>query len=208
MLTKTMLKALHAWYREDGWVKALYDAIDADMTGVDGKLMQDYYNLFFDKLDEDGCKGLEKDLGLTPAKYATLEMRRSDIQINWLAKQFASMPAIQQICDGIYNGDCTAEYDGDATITYAFRHYMEPAPYTDALVASVDSIKPAHIDYKFRYIYNKWRDYYYPLFWSNVKAKTWTDEESMIWSDNYALRHNLSYMKTRTWKETMIKDVD
>lgn len=68
MLTKTMLKALHAWYREDGWVKALYDAIDADMTGVDGKLMQDYYNLFFDKLDEDGCNVLEKDLGLTPAK--------------------------------------------------------------------------------------------------------------------------------------------
>ena len=208
MLTKTMLKALHAWYREDGWVKALYDAIDADMTGVDGKLMQDYYNLFFDKLDEDGCNVLEKDLGLHPAKDATLDMRRSDIQINWLAKQFASMPAIQQICDGIYNGDCTAEYDGDATITYAFCHYMEPAPYTDALVKSVDRIKPAHIDYKFRYIYNKWRDYYYPLFWSNVKAKTWTDEESMIWSDNYALRHNLSYMKTRTWKETMIKDVD
>lgn len=208
MLTKTMLKALHAWYRGDKWVKALYDAIDSDMTGVDGKLMQDYYNLFFDKLDEDGCKVLEKDLGLTPAKDATLEMRRSDIQINWLSKQFASLPAIQQICDGIYNGDCTAEYDGDATITYAFRHYMEPALYTDALVKSVDRIKPAHIDYKFRYIYNKWRDYYYPLFWSNVKAKTWTDEESMIWSDNYALRHNLSYMKTRTWKETMIKDVD
>lgn len=208
MLTKTMLKALHAWYRCDKWVKALYDAIDSDMTGVDGKLMQDYYNLFFDKLDEDGCKALEKDLGLTPAKDGTLEMRRSDIQINWLAKQFASMPAIQQICDGIYNGDCTAEYDGDATITYAFRHYMEPASYTDALVKSVDRIKPAHIDYKFRYIYNKWRDYYYPLFWSNVKAKTWADEESMIWSDNYALRQNWSYMKTRTWKETMIKDVD
>ncbi len=208
MLTKTMLKALHAWYRGDKWVKALYDAIDSDMTGVDGKLMQDYYNLFFDKLDEDGCKVLEKDLGLTPAKDATLEMRRSDIQINWLSKQFASLPAIQQICDGIYNGDCTAEYDGDATITYAFRHYMEPALYTDALVKSVDRIKPAHIDYKFRYIYNKWRDYYYPLFWSNVKAKTWTDEESMIWSDNYALRQNWSYINTRTWKETMIKDVD
>lgn len=208
MLTKTMLKALHAWYRGDKWVKALYDAIDSDMTGVDGKLMQDYYNLFFDKLDEDGCKVLEKDLGLTPAKDATLEMRRSDIQINWLSKQFASLPAIQQICDWIYNGDCTAEYDGDATITYAFRHYMEPALYTDALVKSVDRIKPAHIDYKFRYIYNKWRDYYYPLFWSNVKAKTWTDEESMIWSDNYALRQNWSYINTRTWKETMIKDVD
>lgn len=208
MLTKTMLKALHAWYRGDKWVKALYDAIDSDMTGVDGKLMQDYYNLFFDKLDEDGCKVLEKDLGLTPAKDATLEMRRSDIQINWLSKQFASLPAIQQICDWIYNGDCTAEYDGDATITYAFRHYMEPALYTDALVKSVDRIKPAHIDYKFRYIYNKWRDYYYPLFWSNVKAKTWTDKESMIWSDNYALRQNWSYINTRTWKETMIKDVD
>ena len=118
------------------------------------------------------------------------------------------MPAIQQICDGIYNGDCTAEYDGDATITYAFRHYMEPAPYTDALVDSVDRIKPAHIDYKFRYDYNVWRDYYYPLFWSNVKEKTWTTEAGMIWSDNYALRHNWSYMKTRTWKETLIKDVD
>ena len=104
MLTDTMLRALHAWYRKDKWVKALYDAMDADMSGVDGKLMQDYYNLFFDKLDEDGCKVLEKDLGLTPAKDATLDMRRSDIQINWLAKQFASMPAIQQICDGIYNG--------------------------------------------------------------------------------------------------------
>lgn len=208
MLTDTMLRALHAWYRKDKWVKALYDAMDADMTGVDGKLMQDYYNLFFDKLDEDGCKVLEKDLGLHPAKDATLDMRRGDIQINWLAKQFASMPAIQQICDGIYNGDCTAEYDGDATITYAFRHYMEPAPYTDALVASVDRIKPAHIDYKFRYDYNVWRDYYYPLFWSNVKEKTWTTEAGMIWSDNYALRHNWSYMKTRTWKETLIKDVD
>ena len=68
MLTDTMLRALHAWYRKDKWVKALYDAMDADMSGVDGKLMQDYYNLFFDKLDEDGCKVLEKDLGLHPAK--------------------------------------------------------------------------------------------------------------------------------------------
>ncbi len=68
MLTKTMLKALHAWYRGDKWVKALYDAIDSDMTGVDGKLMQDYYNLFFDKLDEDGCKALEKDSGTDTCK--------------------------------------------------------------------------------------------------------------------------------------------
>lgn len=208
MLTNIMLRALHVWYRGDKWINALYDAIDADMTGIDSKLMQDYYNLFFDKLDKDGCKVLEKDLGLNPAKNATLEMRRSEIQINWLAKQFASMPAIQQICDGIYNGDCTAEYDGDATITYVFRHYIKPAPFTDALVKSVDRIKPAHIDYKFRYDYNKWRDYYYPLFWSNVNAKTWMDESSMLWTDNYALRHNWSYMKTRTWKETMIKDVD
>lgn len=208
MLTDTMLRALHAWYRKDKWVKALYDAMDADMSGVDGKLMQDYYNLFFDKLDEDGCKVLEKDLGLHPAKDATLDMRRSDIQINWLAKQFASMPAIQQICDGIYNGDCTAEYDGNATITYAFRHYMEPAPYTDVLVQSVDRIKPAHIGYKFRYDYNKWRDYCYPFFWSNVKEMEWADERSMLWSDNYSIRHNWAYMKTRTWEETKIKDID
>lgn len=208
MLTDTMLQALHAWYRKDKWVKALYDAMDADMSGVDGKLMQDYYNLFFDKLDEDGCKVLEKDLGLTPAKDATLDMRRSDIQINWLAKQFVSLPTIQQICDGIYNGSCTAEYDGDATITYAIRHYMEPAPYTDILVKSVDRIKPAHIDYKFRYDYNVWRNYYYPLFWSNVKEKKWAAEAGMVWSDNYSIWRSWSYMKTRTWKETMIKDVD
>ena len=55
MLTDTMLRALHAWYRKDKWVKALYDAMDADMSGVNGKLKQDYNSLFFDKLDEDGC---------------------------------------------------------------------------------------------------------------------------------------------------------
>lgn len=208
MLDKTMLRALHAWYRKDPWIKWLFEAIDADMSGVDAKLQQDYNNMFFDRLDEDGCEVLEKDLALIQAKDATLESRRADIQTNWLAKQFASMPTIQQICDGIYNGSCTAEYDGDATITYAIRHYMEPAPYTDILVKSVDRIKPAHIDYKFRYDYNVWRNYYYPLFWSNVKEKKWAAEAGMVWSDNYSIWRSWSYMKTRTWKETMIKDVD
>ncbi|MDY2739577.1 MAG: hypothetical protein SOU94_07085 [Acidaminococcus sp.] len=208
MLDQIMLRALHPWYRKDPWVKALYAAIDADMESTNEKLDQDYNNIFFDRLDENGCSVLEKDLGLKPGKDATLDARRKNIQSTWLAKRFASMTVIQQICDGIYKGDCKAEYDGDATITYAFRHYLDPAPYTGDLVEAVDQIKPAHIDYKFRYDYNVWRDYYYPLFWSNVKEKTWTTEAGMIWSDNYALRHNWSYMKTRTWKDSMIKDVE
>ena len=31
MLDKVMLRALHAWYRQDPWVKALYAAVDTDM---------------------------------------------------------------------------------------------------------------------------------------------------------------------------------
>jgi len=208
MLDQIMLRALHPWYRKDPWVKALYAAIDADMESTNEKLDQDYNNIFFDRLDENGCSVLEKDLGLKPGKDATLDARRANIQSTWLAKRFASMTVIQQICDGIYKGDCKAEYDGDATITYAFRHYLEPAPYTGDLVEAVDQIKPAHIDYKFRYDYNVWRNYYYPLFWKNLKDRTWEEEQGIEWAENYAMRHDWAYMKSRTWKDSMIKDVE
>lgn len=208
MLDDVMLRALHRWYRQDPWVKALYAAVDADMENANEKLEQDYNNMFFDRLDEHGCSVLEKDLGLSPGKDTTLDARRVNIQTAWLAKRFASMTVIQQICDGIYKGDCKAEYDGDATIIYAFRNYLEPAPYTGDLVAAVDQIKPAHIDYKFRYDYNVWRNYYYPLFWRNLKAKTWNEEHAIEWSENYAMHHDWAYMQSRTWKDSLIKDLD
>ncbi len=38
MLDKVMLRALHAWYRQDPWVKALYAAVDTDMKSANEKL--------------------------------------------------------------------------------------------------------------------------------------------------------------------------
>lgn len=140
-----MINCLHKLYREDNWIKELFSVTGHNIDNVDTKLNQVYDNNFFDTLDENACKVLEKDLGIKDVK-STLKQRRDIISAKWLASAFCSLKIIQQLADN-YDKDCIGvDYDGDATLIYNLKHNKSGQTWQD-FINAVDIIKPAHFDY-------------------------------------------------------------
>ena len=75
------LKALNKIYRNDPWVRELYQAAGLQLQDIDGVLDELLDNGFFDAVGARGLRVYEKDLGISPK--GSVDQRRQIVQMLW-----------------------------------------------------------------------------------------------------------------------------
>lgn len=152
-----ILKLLHKIYREDEYTNALLNPIENKFNDVLQAIEEAKNTLFFNSLNEEGCKWYEALLDLIPTEKQTLEDRQAQIQAKWQSNLHSDIYLIQQVCDAWKNGEVEADFiNGKLQITFV-GSYGVPEDL-DGLIEAVKNVKPAHLAYYIIFKYLLIRD--------------------------------------------------
>lgn len=135
------LYAINKMYRNDPWVRELYQSAGLQLQDIDGVLDELLNNGFFDAVGDRGIRVYEKDLGISPS--GSLEQRRAMVEMLWHNNGKCDLEKIKAIiktfvdddADVIFkNGILHLEFN-DSSFVYAI----------DKLRENLKIVKPAHI---------------------------------------------------------------
>ena len=135
------LKAINKMYRNDLWVRKLYQSAGLQLQDIDVLLDELLDNGFFDTVSERGLRVYEKDLGIV-AK-GSIEQRRNIVQMLWNNSGKCTLEKIKAIIKTFVLDDVDVKFeDGllkiefyDSSFVYAVNQIRE----------NLTIVKPSHI---------------------------------------------------------------
>lgn len=135
------LKAINKMYRNDPWVRELYQSAGLQLQDIDVLLDELLDNGFFDTVSERGLRVYEKDLGIV-AK-GSIEQRRNIVQMLWNNSGKCTLEKIKAIIKTFVLDDVDVKFeDGllkiefyDSSFVYAVNQIRE----------NLTIVKPSHI---------------------------------------------------------------
>ena len=144
------LKAINKMYRNDPWVRELYQAAGLQLQDIDGLLDELLDNGFFDTVSERGLRVYEKDLGIV-AK-GSIEQRRNIVQMLWNNSGKCTLEKIKAIIKTFVLDDVDVKFeDGllkiefyDSSFVYAVNQIRE----------NLTIVKPSHIGISIADVHN------------------------------------------------------
>lgn len=144
------LKAINKMYRNDPWVRELYQAAGLQLQDIDGLLDELLDNGFFDTVSERGLRVYEKDLGIV-AK-GSIEQRRNIVQMLWNNRGKCTLEKIKAIIKTFVLDDVDVKFeDGllkiefyDSSFVYAVNQIRE----------NLTIVKPSHIGISIADVHN------------------------------------------------------
>lgn len=144
------LKAINKMYRNDPWVRELYQSAGLQLQDIDVLLDELLDNGFFDTVSERGLRVYEKDLGIV-AK-GSIEQRRNIVQMLWNNSGKCTLEKIKAIIKTFVLDDVDVKFeDGllkiefyDSSFVYAVNQIRE----------NLTIVKPSHIGISIADIHN------------------------------------------------------
>lgn len=144
------LKAINKMYRNDPWVRELYQSAGLQLQDIDVLLDELLDNGFFDTASERGLRVYEKDLGIV-AK-GSIEQRRKIVQMLWNNSGKCTLEKIKAIIKTFVLDDVDVKFeDGllkiefyDSSFVYAVNQIRE----------NLTIVKPSHIGISIADIHN------------------------------------------------------
>lgn len=144
------LKAINKMYRNDSWVRELYQAAGLQLQDIDVLLDELLDNGFFDTVSERGLRVYEKDLGIV-AK-GSIEQRRNIVQMLWNNSSKCTLEKIKAIIKTFVLDDVDVKFeDGllkiefyDSSFVYAVNQIRE----------NLTIVKPSHIGISIADVHN------------------------------------------------------
>lgn len=144
------LKAINKMYRNDPWVRELYQAAGLQMQDIDVLLDELLDNGFFDTVSERGLRVYEKDLGI--ASKGSIEQRRNIVQMLWNNSGKCTLEKIKAIIKTFVLDDVDVKFeDGllkiefyDSSFVYAVNQIRE----------NLTIVKPSHIGISIADVHN------------------------------------------------------
>ena len=135
------LKAINKMYRNDPWVRELYQSAGVQLQDIDVLLDELLDNGFFDTVSERGLRVYEKDLGIV-AK-GSIEQRRNIVQMLWNNSGKCTLEKIKAIIKTFVLDDVDVKFEGgllkiefyDSSFVYAVNQIRE----------NLTIVKPSHI---------------------------------------------------------------
>lgn len=151
-----IIALLNVAYRQDEFINDFTGAVTSVMNSLIQFCESVKNNIFFDSLDEEGAQWWEKMLNIVPKTTQTLADRRSKIQAKWLSANHNDIALIQRVCNSWKNGEIVAGFINNK-IQLQFVGSLGIPSDLDALKASIEEIKPAHLPYiiLFKYLLKK-----------------------------------------------------
>lgn len=147
---KYALKAINKMYRNDPWVRELYQSAGLQLQDIDVLLDELLDNGFFDTVSERGLRIYEKDLGIV-AK-GSIEQRRNIVQMLWNNSGKCTLEKIKAIIKTFVLDDVDVKFeDGllkiefyDSSFVYAVNQIRE----------NLTIVKPSHIGISIADVHN------------------------------------------------------
>ena len=144
------LKAINKMYRNDPWVRELYQSAGLQLQDIDILLDELLDNGFFDTVSERGLRVYEKDLGIV-AK-GSIEQRRNIVQMLWNNSGKCTLEKIKAIIKTFVLDDVDVKFeDGllkiefyDSSFVYAVNQIRE----------NLTIVKPSHIGISIADVHN------------------------------------------------------
>lgn len=144
------LKAINKMYRNDPWVRELYQSAGLQLQDIDVLLDELLDNGFFDTVSERGLRVYEKDLGIV-AK-GSIEQRRKIVQMLWNNSSKCTLKKIKAIIKTFVLDDVDVKFeDGllkiefyDSSFVYAVNQIRE----------NLKIVKPSHIGISIADVHN------------------------------------------------------
>ena len=144
------LKAINKMYRNDPWVRELYQSAGLQLQDIDVLLDELLDNGFFDTVSERGLRVYEKDLGIV-AK-GSIEQRRNIVQMLWNNSGKCTLEKIKAIIKTFVLDDVDVKFeDGllkiefyDSSFVYAVNQIRE----------NLKIVKPSHIGISIADVHN------------------------------------------------------
>ena len=138
------LKAINKMYRNDPWVRELYQAAGLQLQDIDELLNVLLDNGFFDAVGEHGLSVYEKDLGIKGE--GTVEQRRSIVQMLWNNNGKCTLEKIKAIVKTIVLDDVEVKFEegvlklefNNSSFVYAVNQIRK----------NLTIVKPSHIGLK------------------------------------------------------------
>lgn len=144
------LKAINKMYRNDPWVRELYQSAGLQLQDIDVLLDELLDNGFFDTVSEHGLRVYEKDLGIV-AK-GSIEQRRNIVQMLWNNSGKCTLEKIKAIIKTFVLDDVGVKFEGgllkiefyDSSFVYAVNQIRE----------NLTIVKPSHIGISIADVHN------------------------------------------------------
>lgn len=144
------LKAINKMYRNDPWVRELYQSAGLQLQDIDVLLDELLDNGFFDKVSERGLRVYEKDLGIV-AK-GSIEQRRNIVQMLWNNSGKCTLEKIKAIIKTFVLDDVDVKFENgllkiefyDSSFVYAVNQIRE----------NLTIVKPSHIGISIADVHN------------------------------------------------------
>lgn len=138
------LKAINKMYRNDPWVRELYQAAGLQLQDIDELLDVLLDNGFFDAVGEHGLSVYEKDLGIKGE--GTVEQRRSIVQMLWNNNSKCTLEKIKAIVKTFVLDDVEVKFEegvlklefNNSSFVYAVNQIRK----------NLTIVKPSHIGLK------------------------------------------------------------
>lgn len=171
MITKNdFISLLHKLQSEDKFVNDLFTSVGFVVNKALDAITAIKNEMYFDTMVYL-VPYYEKIMQISPRADQTLTDRRSQIKARWLSRGHNSITLLQNVLNSWLNGETTAEFiNGKIKITF---HSIYGIP-TDfqAVLDTLNVIKPAHIGYLLAYKYLLKRDIHNVMTKNEMQTKT------------------------------------
>lgn len=135
------LKAINKIYRNDPWVRELYQAAGLQLQDVDELLDVLLDNGFFDAVGDRGLRVYEKDLGITGD--GTVEQRRAIVQMLWNNNGKCTLDKIKTIVKTFVLDDVDVQFEeGVLKLEFNNSSFVYAIPQ---IRSNLTTVKPSHI---------------------------------------------------------------
>ena len=135
------LKAINKIYRNDPWVRELYQAAGLQLQDIDELLDVLLDNGFFDAVGDRGLRVYEKDLGITGD--GTVEQRRAIVQMLWTNNGKCTLDKIKAIVKTFVLDDVDVKFEeGVLKLEFNNSSFVYAIPQ---IRSNLTTVKPSHI---------------------------------------------------------------
>ena len=167
-----LLSLLPARYAKSAQVVVLQEAINKWTEALDAA-REDLFLQMHVATATWGLAVWEKELGLETNISHSLERRRERIESKLRGLGTTTKAMMQNVAESFSNGQVEIiEYNSEYRFEVKFTGTVGMPPNMDDLTAAIEEIKPAHLAYKYIYIYRTWSDVGH-MTWQEAGAFTW-----------------------------------
>lgn len=165
------LKAINKLYREDPWVRELYQACGVKIEDVSNILDEIDLNRYFDTASEKAVEEYERELNIIPK--GSLEGRRATIQAKWKTGGIINLQKLQAIVSSYRNGVIRLSFE-HGKIHVMFNSPIGRPPDIDLITEMLENVKPAHLPIFYTFSYITWGLHHNkPRTWGDLHKDTW-----------------------------------